>query len=36
MLQVFLPLIELQHIRAFRITAVNVTEIRRVFAKGVT
>jgi hypothetical protein len=34
MLQVFLSLIGLQDVRAFRFTAANVTEIQRVFAKG--
>ncbi len=34
MLQVFLSVIGLQDIRAFRFTAANVTEIQRVFAKG--
>ena len=36
MLQLFLPLIGLQRIRAFRSIATNVTDIQRVFAKGVT
>ena len=36
MLQVFLSLIGLQDIHAFRFTAPNVTEIQRVFAKGFT
>jgi hypothetical protein len=35
MLQLFLPLIGLEHIRAFPI-ATNITDIQRVFAKGVT
>ena len=34
MLQVFLPLIGVQHIRAVRFTATNVIEIQRQFAKG--
>src|SRR5206468_9988444 len=36
MLQLFLSLIGLEHIRAFRSIATNVTDIQRVFAKGVT
>jgi hypothetical protein len=34
MLQVFLALIGVQHICAFRFTAAKVAEIQRVFAKG--
>jgi hypothetical protein len=34
MLQVFLPLIGLQDIHAFRFIAANVTDIQRVPAKG--
>jgi len=36
MLQVFLPLIGLQDMRAFRFSAANVTEIQRVFARSIT